>query len=65
MCYFSTLFQTEKTQEFEDYYSCSVTKPLAGQLPKGIKVTRSGSDKFETTIYITLVVIVFAYQGRL
>ena len=41
MCYFSTLFQTEKTQEFEDYCSCSVTKPLAGQLPKGIMVTRS------------------------
>lgn len=47
MCYFSTLFQTEKTQEFEDYCSCSVTKPLAGQLPKGIKVTRSGSDNLK------------------
>ena len=64
MCYFSTLFQTEKTQEFEDYCSCSVTKPLAGQLPKGLKVTRSGSDNLKRR-YITLVVIVLHTKGRL
>lgn len=45
MCYFSTLFQTEKTQEFEDYCSCSVTKPLAGQLPKREQVTASNEKK--------------------
>ena len=64
MCYFSTLFQTKKTQEFEDYCRCSVTKPLTGQLPEGIKVTRSGSDKLKRR-YITLVVIVLHTKGRL
>mgnify|MGYP006903193143 CR=1 FL=1 len=64
MCYFSTLFQTKKTQEFEDYCRCSVTKPLAGQLPKGIKVTRSESDNLKRR-YITLVVIVLHIKERL
>ena len=64
MCYFSTLLQTEKTQEFEDYCRCSVTKPLAGQLPEGIKVTRSKSNSLRRR-YITLVVIVLHTEGRL
>jgi len=64
MCYFSTLFQTEKTQEFEDYCSCSVTKPLAGQLPEGVKVTRSKSNSLKRR-YITLIVIALHIKERL
>ncbi len=60
----SIFFHVGKKQESEDYCSCSVTKPLAGQLPKENKVTQSGSDNLKRR-YITLVVIVLHTKERL
>lgn len=61
---FSIFCQMSKKQESEDYCRCSVTKPLAGQLPKRTKVTRSGSDNIKRR-YITLIVIVLHTKERL
>ena len=62
--HFSTFFHLRKKQESGDYWRCSVTKPLAGQLPKGNEVTRSGSDNLKRR-YIALIVIILHTEERL
>ena len=41
----SAFCQVEKMQTATEYWGCSVTKPLAGQLPKREQVTESDEKK--------------------